>query len=90
MADGLGCGVNSVVGAWHHLHALQVSFDRTKREAQLPQNKELADSKMCIMARAGLGWAGLGLELVMMAARRRFSLLRKRGIINFYSREAVA
>jgi len=34
--------------------------------------------------------AGLGLELVMMAARRRFSLLRKRGIINFYSREAVA
>ena len=62
-----------------------MSFDRTKREAQLPQNKELADSKMCIMARAGLG-----LELVMMAARRRFSLLRKRGIINFYSREAVA
>ena len=64
-----------------------MSFDRTKREAQLPQNKELADSKMCIMARVGLV---LGLELVMMAARRRFSLLGKRGIINFYSREAVA
>ena len=62
-----------------------MSFDRTKREAQIPQNKELADSKMCIMAGA---W--LGLELVMMAARRRFSLLGKRGIINFYSREAVA
>ena len=41
MADGLGCGVNSVVGAWHHLRALQVSFDRTKREAQLPQTEHL-------------------------------------------------
>ena len=35
-------------------------------------------------------WLGLGLELVMTAARRPFSLLGKRDIINFYSREAVA
>ena len=55
MADGLGCGVNSVVGAQHNLRALRVSFDRTKREAQLPQNRELADRKMCVMAGAGAG-----------------------------------
>jgi hypothetical protein len=51
-------------------------------------------AKCALWLGLGLGWAGLGLglglELVMMAARRRFSLLGKRGIINFYSREAVA
>ena len=69
MADGLGCGVNSVVGAWHHLRALQVSFDRTKREAQIPQNKELADSKMCIMAGAGAGVGDDGRAVALFPPR---------------------